>query len=170
MLPCCQLSPQNISLKFQSIVKYWHAINLKCRLQNGGHCYQPKYINNLILCCFSEAVRQVWMKWTSVPHRSSALSHAGEAAYDPPTSRSSRRAIKQEVQRKPKPKVPLKPIVVMIPNLSSLVALQVVITTTCGAASADKVGIIKTPGFEFVCSESRKGWLDRRWIIFVPTL
>ena len=50
---------------------------------------------------------------------------------------------------------------IMMPTFSSLVALQVVITTTCSAASDDKVGIIITLSFQ--CRlESLEG-LDWCW-------
>ena len=38
--------------------------------------------------------------------------------------------------------------VVMMPTLSSLVAPEVVVMTTSGATSDDKVGIMTTPGFQ----------------------
>ena len=44
--------------------------------------------------------------------------------------------------------------VIMMPTLSSLVAPQVVIMTTCGATSDDKVGIMTTHGFS-VCINTR---------------
>ena len=39
--------------------------------------------------------------------------------------------------------------VIILPTVSSLVALQIVVMPTCSTASDDKVGIIETLGFQW---------------------